>query len=114
MGETGTGRRSIGQWKTLIERYERGSVTQARFCAREGVATSTFQYWRRRLREAAAGAATPGGSGRLIAVQVREEPPRAADTGLRLVLPSGVGIDVRADFDAATLRRVVAVLGAHA
>jgi hypothetical protein len=37
MGETGKGRRSIAQWKALIERYERGSVTQACFCAREGL-----------------------------------------------------------------------------
>ena len=114
MGETGIGRRSAGQWKALIERYERGCATQARFCACEGVALSTLQYWRRRLREAAAGVATPGGSGRWIAVQVRDEPRPATVTGLRLLLPSGVGIDVQADFDPATLRRVVAVLGARA
>jgi transposase len=114
MGETGIGRRSAGQWKALIERYERGTATQARFCEREGVAPSTFQYWRRRLREEAASASAPSAAGRLVAVQVREEPRTATATGLRLVLPSGVGIEVRPDFDAATLRRVVEVLGARA
>jgi hypothetical protein len=77
------------------------------------VAPSTFQYWRRRLREEAAGASAPSAA-RLVAVQVREEPRTATATGLRLVLPSGVGIEVRSDFDAATLRRVVEVLGARA
>jgi transposase-like protein len=114
MGDTGIGRRSAGQWRTLIERYERGSATLARFCEREGVAPSTFQYWRRRLREAAASASAPSAAARLVAVQVRQEPIAPAPTGLRLVLPSGVGIEVQADFDPATLRRVVEVLGARA
>jgi transposase-like protein len=114
MGETGIGRRSAGQWKALIERYERGRATQARFCAREGVAVSTFQYWRRRLREEAASGSAPSATGRLVAVQVRQEPCAPAPAGLRLVLPSGVGIEVQADFDPATLRRVVEALGARA
>jgi hypothetical protein len=78
------------------------------------VAVSTFQYWRRRLREKAASGSAPSAPARLVSVQVREEPRTATATGLRLILPSGVGIEVQTDFDPATLRRVVEVLGARA
>jgi hypothetical protein len=43
-------RRGAGQWQCLIEAFEAGGDSQAVFCRRRGLALSTFQYWRRRLR----------------------------------------------------------------
>jgi transposase-like protein len=114
MGGSAMVRRSAQQWKALVERYERGTATQARFCAREGVSVGALQYWRRRLREEAAGGdAAALAIARLVAVQVREEAPAPKETGLRLVLSSGVSVEVAPDFDAATLRRVIDALGAR-
>ena len=43
-------RRSVAQWQALIERFERAGQTRKRFCAAHGVALSTFDGWRRKLR----------------------------------------------------------------
>ena len=47
-------RRNAAQWQALIERFERAGQTRKRFCAAHGVALSTFDRWRRKLREAVA------------------------------------------------------------
>ena len=51
-------RRSLMQWREVMARYERGAESQTAFCVREGVALSTFQYWRARLNKQAAPAAS--------------------------------------------------------
>jgi len=113
MGEWRAKRRGAAEWEALIGRWERGGLSQAGFCEREGVELSTFRYWRWRLRREGGEAPLPVG-GRLVAVRVREEPavPSAsAMSGLRLTLPSGLGIEVGRGFDEATLRRLLAALG---
>lgn len=47
-------RRSPAQWQGLIERQAASGLSQAAFCAREGAAVSSFQYWKHRLRQAPA------------------------------------------------------------
>ena len=56
-------RRSAAQWQELIERFERAGQSRGKFCATHGVAVSTFDLWRRKLR------ATSG--------SVQEEEPEA-------------------------------------
>ena len=115
MGAIVRGRRSRGQWQLLIGRWERSGQGQQRFCEREGVAVSTFQYWRRRLREEASRSSSAGEeTASLVAVEVRAQPSLSERSGLRLVTPSGIGIEVEHGFDAATLRAVLAVLGSPA
>jgi len=55
-------RRTAAQWQELVERFERAGQSRGRFCAAHGLALSTFDLWRRKLRGAAA---------------VREEVPEA-------------------------------------
>lgn len=38
------------RWRAIIKRQMSGSVSVAGFCRREGLAVSTFHWWRRRLR----------------------------------------------------------------
>lgn len=38
-------------WPALIERQTKSGIPQKRFCTEQGVAISTFQYWKKRLRE---------------------------------------------------------------
>lgn len=44
-------RRSRDEWKRLMAAYEASDLTQRAFCAEQGLAYSTFCYWRRRLRQ---------------------------------------------------------------
>ena len=55
-------RRTAAQWRELVERFERAGQSRGRFCAAHGLALSTFDLWRRKLRGAPA---------------VREEAPEA-------------------------------------
>lgn len=52
-------RRSAREWRTLIRTQSRGDETRTQFCARHGVALSTFDWWRRRLRTEIAAPAAP-------------------------------------------------------
>ena len=49
-GRGGGARRNATQWRELVERFERGGQTRGRFCAVHGLALSTFDLWRRKLR----------------------------------------------------------------
>lgn len=46
------GRRSVAQWRELMDRYQRSGESQAAFCKEVGIALSTFQLWRSRLGSA--------------------------------------------------------------
>ena len=43
-------RRSAHEWSRILARFERGGQSQREFCEREGLALSTLQWWRRKLR----------------------------------------------------------------
>lgn len=40
------------QWKKRIGQWERSGQSQRGFCAKRGLALSTFQWWRSKLRRA--------------------------------------------------------------
>ena len=44
-------RRGRDEWQRLMAAYEASDLAQRAFCAEQGVAYSTFCYWRRRLRQ---------------------------------------------------------------
>ena len=60
-------RLGIDAWRKVFHRFERADMTVGEFCKREGLHTSSFRRWQRRL---ASMAATP------LATQARE--PREA------------------------------------
>ena len=41
--------RSAQEWRKILARCERGGQSHREFCEREGLALSTFQWWRRKL-----------------------------------------------------------------
>ena len=45
-------RRSPEQWRDLFVRFEQSGQTRERFCAEQGLALSSFDRWRRKLRNA--------------------------------------------------------------
>jgi len=105
-------RRARAQWQALVTAYEASGETLRGFCARHGLAVSTFRHWLRRLEQSAAvSPAPPPPSPRagLVPVEVLDEP--ITGSGVILVAGGGVRIEVMPGFDAATLTRVLATLG---
>ena len=93
------------QWYEWIERWRQSGLSQAAFCREHGLVVSQFYYWRQRLEDAVEG----------FAEVVAEEPPPAeaagaGGSGVRLRIGELV-VEVDRDFDAATLRSVLAVAG---
>ena len=46
--------RKAAAWERRLRRFVEGGLSAAEFCQREGVSVSSFQYWQRKLRDAAA------------------------------------------------------------
>lgn len=44
-------RRDCSAWEQLMAQYEAGDLSQRLFCEQNGLAYSTFGYWRKRLRQ---------------------------------------------------------------
>ena len=108
-------RRSQAQWRALVSAFEAGDQSLRLFCAEQDVAVSTFRHWLARLGPAATVNAAPSGpspGARLVPVEVLDEPPTGS--GVVVVTGGGVRIEVTAGFDGATLKRVLATLGARA
>ena len=108
-------RRSHAQWRALVSAFEASDQSLRLFCAEQGIAVSTFRHWLARLGQAAtvnAAPPVPSPGARLVPVEVVDEPP--AGSGVVVVAGGGVRIEVTPGFDGATLKRVLATLGAGA
>ena len=54
MPEVSSKKRSREEWERLMGSYEASDMTQRAFCIQHGLAYSSFCYWRKQLRTAAA------------------------------------------------------------
>ena len=80
-------------WRNRVLAFERSGLTRSAWCAREGVSTSTLDYWRRR-----GGAAAEKSAQALIPIVVADV--CAADSvgrGGALEIDLGGGVRLRAD-----------------
>lgn len=116
MGQADNGeRRTPQQWARLVEGYQASGQSQRRFCAEHGVGQSSLRYWKRRLAQGGSTEDVQAATGvRLVAVKVIEDTPALADSGLVVVAPRGIRVQIARGFDAATLSRVLATLEAAA
>lgn len=89
-----------GHWRGVIDTWRGSGLSKAAFCREHGIGIWQFYYWAQRLGELDADRA------------VAFARVSTAESGLRLVLPGGVRLEIEAGFDPATLRRVLAVLAA--
>lgn len=110
-------RRSWAEASRLVVEFEQSGLRRKDFCAAHGLSVHTLDAWRRR-------AARPLGVEKIVPVELVE----SFDTGrgrmfsgsaeqrrpLRVVLPSGLRIEVEPGFDDAELRRLIAALEATA
>ncbi len=96
-------------WRQLLRQWRRSGLSVRDFCAERQVSEPSFYYWRRAIaqRDALAPCFVP------VRV-IPDEPPPIAGTGsgsgLELVLGAGRLLRIGPGFDAATLRRVLALL----
>ena len=93
------------QWRRRIDQWRASGLSVRAFCARHGLATASFYNWRRALQRRAA-AEPPA----FVPVQVVADVVPAQASALELVLADGRAVRVAPGFDAATLRRLLAVL----
>jgi transposase len=95
-------------WLAHLAAWEKSGSTQTAYCREHNLSRDAFGWWRRKFRERPA-AELP------VLVQVPTESPRLAVpvddfSGLRLVLPRDMRLEISRWFDPATLSRVVTTL----
>ena len=94
-------RRSASEWRALIRAFSRGDVTRKQFCDRHGVALSTFDWWRSRLRRELSQTApgiTPSQPSALFVELARDAKPVSAASpswDVELELSGGVCLRMR-------------------
>jgi transposase len=104
-------------WRGVVGRWRRSGLTVRVFCDEQGVPEPSFYAWRRTIAERDQRAARTVSTHDTGADEVPAfvplrvvSTPTPASSGLELVVGSGQVVRVPPDFDAATLRRLLAVL----
>jgi transposase-like protein len=103
-------RRSREEVKRLVAEFEASGIRRNEFCRTRGIALSTLQ---RHLKRHGSGIGRAKIANRLVAVELSgQEPKRNSQrsSALEVILAGGRRIEVRREFDSATLGRVVKVL----
>ena len=103
-------RRSREEVKRLVAEFEASGIRRNEFCRTRGIALSTLQ---RHLKRHGSGIGRAKAANRLVAVELSgQEPKRNSQRScaLEVILAGGRRIEVRREFDSATLGRVVKVL----
>ena len=114
---TETGRRDF--WRAHIKAWSESGLTQRAYCQEHGLPEAQFSHWKPRLRNKGQ---RQRPKARVVPVKVIEETTigtargevrgAASDAGeLALVFGNGLRLEISEGFDAATLRRVLEVLG---
>ena len=104
-------RRSRAEGERLVSEYKESGLGRKEFCAAHGLSVHTLDAWRRRIagycEEIVPLEVVEDGSARQGLMRAGSiEPSRQ----FRVVLADGLRIEVEPGFDAAELRRLIAVL----
>jgi hypothetical protein len=107
-------RRSGAEAAEFVREFEPSGLRRKEFCAKHGLSVHTLDAWRRAVRWHDAEEIYP-----VELVEERQQrrsamlegPPKQAGQ-LRVVLSSGLRIEIEAGFEAAQLRRLIAALEA--
>ena len=102
--------RSRNEWQRLVAGWPRSGLSQQEYCARHGISVGSLQRWRRIFTEDA----VPGSRGsspvsEFVPVTLVGE-PATPNAELTLVLSDGLRLEVGAQCQAETLKRVLSVL----
>lgn len=87
-------RRSKDEWRELFAHFEQNDQTIEQFCAQQGLALSTFNRWRQKLRSN--GRKEPQGSPQAVFVELsRDDAPCAVVSPWDVELQLGNGMFLR-------------------
>jgi len=103
MARRWAGRREY--WRELIGRQQAGGMSITEFCAQEGVHTSSFHAWRRKLGMMPEPEKV---CGKFVEIAVVAESVR--EDGIVVDFPGGVGVRPGRKCDMAELRQVLMVV----
>jgi hypothetical protein len=92
------------QWRRWIDQWRASRLSVRDFCTRRGLTVPSFYHWRRVLQRRA------GEKTAFVPVQLVADAVPAPASVLEVVLADGCTVRVAPGFDAATLRRLLAVL----
>jgi len=106
------------QWANHVRAWRSSGTPAREYCEKRGLKLSSLRYWSERIRREAAEALDEKLEGRPARfAKVRRtstkaaSPPRAAISEPLRVVVGDVRVEVGAEFDADTLRRLLEVLG---
>ena len=108
-------RQSLTEVERVVGEYERSGLTRQQFSSTHGLKIYILDGWRRRVAQSRS-------SARIVPVELVSDPVASSPTrikpvakqnmAMRVVLTSGVRVEVEPGFDAAELRRLIATLDA--
>jgi hypothetical protein len=101
-------RRSRAEADQLAVEYETSGLSQKEFCQRRELSLKALERYLTRYRKQKAQGAEPRKPQTFVAVEVA----RPCGGELTVLLSSGLRVEVKAGFDAGTLRQLIAVLEA--
>ena len=101
-------RRDERFWKERVQQWLSSGLGAREFATREGLRPERLFFWKRRLRASSAMAIAGVSFAKVTVAPSRGE---STSGSLELVTRSGHTVRLRADFDEATLRRLLTVLG---
>ena len=98
-------------WETVVREHGQSGMTVKAFCAERGLSEASFYWWRRELRQFAAGqqgneAASEG----FVQLVTSGQSEAHGASGVALQVDGRIGILVAPGFDQDTLRAVLAVV----
>jgi transposase-like protein len=106
--EAGHQRRSAQEWAQCVKLFEASGQKLKEFCRENGLAPSSFSYWRRQLRSKVE---------RSVAQKLIEVRPAAvamSSAAMRIAVRGGICMEVQEGTDAAWVAGVVRALASQA
>jgi hypothetical protein len=108
-------RTSREEWRKRVERWKDSALTPEQFAAELGINPRTLQFWQYKLRQAEAVSEprvrAKHGAAKDPLPLVEVHTPMADTTGFQLDLGGSKRLRIPSSFDAATLERLLIVLG---
>lgn len=98
------------KWQAHLHAWKKSGLSQVEYCRQHDLSSSKFCYWKRKLNRSEESAVS------FVSVPVCAQPEVSSqqpinDSGLTILLKSGIRIGVDNNFSSRTLADVVAVLG---
>jgi transposase len=106
----GSRRRTHAQWRKLVLNWPGSGLSQEAYCRRHHISVASLHRWREIFRHKDRAEHLPPGKSLQLLPVTLPEPTGGMGPALCVVLGDGLRIELGADFQPATLKRVLDVL----